>query len=476
MTLQNRPTTEELQEMDNRFLHPWEVMSRLGHNQRTIIERGEGIYVYDSDGNRLIDAPGGMWCINIGHGRREMAEAIYEQVLAMTYASPWGLTNAPAAQLAAKLGELSPGDLNQVFFATGGSTAVDSALRFVMFYNNNLGRPEKKHIISRHKAYHGSTYLGASCSGKERDKNFLDFETGFIHHISDPNPYRRPEGMSVEAFCDFLVDELDYKIRELGPDKVGAFIAEPVMGTGGVIVPPEGYHRRTWEICREHDVLYISDEVVTAFGRLGHWFASKDVFGIEPDIIISAKGITSGYQPLSAVLISDRLIHEISSGDNKNAVFSCGFTYSGHPVACTAALKNIEIIEREGLLEHTREVGPYMQARLRELSDIPIVGDVRGAGLMGCVECVISKDSRDPLILDYEIGNRIDAHCQSLGLIVRPMINMCVMSPPLTITKTQIDDMVGILRQGIERAMAEVEREGVWSVPTVNLGGPAPHA
>ncbi len=475
MTLRNRPTTEELQEMDNRFLHPWEVMGLLGHNQRTIIERGEGIYVYDSDGNRLLDAPGGMWCVNIGHGRREMAEAIYEQVLAMTYASPWGLTNAPAAQLAAKLAELSPGDLNQVFFATGGSTAVDSALRFVMFYNNNLGRPEKKHIISRHKAYHGSTYLGASCSGKERDKNFLDFETGFIHHISDPNPYRRPEGMSVEAFCDFLVDELDYKIRELGPDKVGAFIAEPVMGTGGVIVPPEGYHRRTWEICREHDVLYISDEVVTAFGRLGHWFASKDVFGIEPDIIISAKGITSGYQPLSAVLISDRLIHEISSGDNKNAVFSCGFTYSGHPVACTAALKNIEIIEREGLLEHTREVGPYMQARLRELSDIPIVGDVRGAGLMGCVECVISKDSRDPLILDYEIGNRIDAHCQSLGLIVRPMINMCVMSPPLIITKAQIDDMVGILRQGIERAMEEVEREGVRSEPPASRGGPAPH-
>jgi adenosylmethionine-8-amino-7-oxononanoate aminotransferase len=454
MTLQNRPTTEELQEKDNRFLHPWEAMSLLGHNRRTVIERGDGIYVYDSDGNRLIDAPGGMWCINIGHGRREMAEAIYEQVLTMTYASPWGLTNAPAAQLAAKLTELSPGDLNHVFFATGGSTAV----------------------VSRHKAYHGSTYLGASCCGKERDKNFLDFETGFIHHISDPNPYRRPEGMSVEDFCDFLVDDLEAKILELGPDKVGAFIAEPVMGTGGVIVPPEGYHRRTWEVCREHDVLYISDEVVTAFGRLGHWFASKDVFGIEPDIIIAAKGITSGYLPLSAVLISDRLMQQISGENGKNAVFSCGFTYSGHPVACAAALKNIEIMEREGLLEHAREVGPYMQERLRELSDISIVGDVRGAGLMGCVECVISKGSRDPLILDYEIGNRIDAHCQSLGLIVRPMINMCVMSPPLTITKAQIDDMVGILRQGIERAMAEVESEGVWSEPTTDRGEPAPHA
>ncbi|MDX1424079.1 MAG: aminotransferase class III-fold pyridoxal phosphate-dependent enzyme, partial [Kiloniellales bacterium] len=300
-----------------------------------------------------------------------------------------------------------------------------------------------------------------------------DFETGFIHHLSDPNPYRRPDGMGVEEFCDFLVEELEAKIKALGADKVAAFIAEPILGAGGVIVPPEGYHRRTWEVCKAHDVLYISDEVVTGFGRLGHWFASKDVFDIEPDIVTTAKGITSGYLPLGATLISDRLMRRVSGREENKAVFSCGYTYSGHPVVCAAALKNIEIIERENLLAHARELGPYMQARLRELNDIEIVGDVRGQGLMGCVECVISKDSRNPLTMDYEIGNRIDAHCQALGLLVRPIINMCVMSPPLVITKAQIDDMVEILRRGIERAMDDVEREGLWTRPTQNIGGPS---
>jgi adenosylmethionine-8-amino-7-oxononanoate aminotransferase len=463
MTLRNFPGTEDLQRMDNRFLHPWEAMSMLGQNRRTMIDRGEGIYVTDSEGKRLMDAPAGMWCLNIGHGRNEMADVIHEQVMRMTYASPWGLSSGPAAMLAEKLAELAPGDLGHVFFTTGGSSAVDSALRFVGFYNNSRGRPDKKHIISRHKAYHGSTYLSASCSGKERDKSYFDFETGLIHHISNPNPYLRPDDMSEEAFCDRLVEELEAKILELGPDKVAAFIAEPVMGAGGVIVPPEGYLRRMWEVCRAHDVLYISDEVVTAFGRLGHWFASKEVFGIEPDLITFAKGVTSGYQPLGGVMISDRLIAEVSGERGKDAVFSNGFTYSGHPVACAAALKNIEIIEREGLLAQARELGPYLQAKLHELEDIPIVGDVRGLGLMGCVECVIDKKSRNPLSLDYEIGNRIDAHCQELGLLVRPLINMCVMSPPLTITKGEIDELVAILRQGIERAMDDVAREGLWT-------------
>ncbi len=462
MNVQTKLGTSQLQELDNRVVHPWDNLQQVGQNQRTVVSRSEGIYIYDSDGNRLIDGPAGMGCVNVGHGRREIAEAIAEQALAMPYYSPWGLATAPAALLADKLAELSPGDLDHVFFTTGGSTAVDSALRFVMFFNNFLGRPEKKHIISRASAYHGSTYLAASCSGKERDKSFLDFETGFVHHLPSPNPYRRPKGMSLEAFRDEKVADLENKILELGPEKVAAFIAEPILASGGVIIPPAGYHKRCLEVCRRHDVLYISDEVVTAFGRLGHMFASEAVFGIVPDIIICAKGITSGYQPLGAMLISDRVLSRVSGPEAKGAVFSNGFTYSGHPVACAAALKNIEIIENERLLDHAREVGPHFQARLKELEEIPIVGEVRGEGLMACVECVISRESQDPLLLDHEIGSRIDKHCQRLGLIVRPLINMCVMSPPLVITKPQIDDMVGILRQGIELAMAEVEAEGLW--------------
>lgn len=457
-----RNDSDDIQEKLRHVVHPWEDLNRIGAWERTVIGQSEGIFVYDTEGNQLIDGPGGMWCVNVGHRNEEIADAMAEQARQMAYYSPWSLANLPSAELGAKLAELAPGDLNNVFFTTGGSTAVDSALRFVMFFNNYLGRPEKKHIISRANAYHGSTYLAASCSGKERDKSYLDFERGFIHHLPSPNPYRRPDGMSVEDFRDAKVADLENKILELGPDKVAAFIAEPIMASGGVIVPPPGYHKKCWEVCRKHDVLYIADEVVTAFGRLGHWFASEAVFDMVPDIVTIAKGLTSGYVPMGAVLISDRLMDAVRAEDDTGAVFSNGFTYSGHPVSAAAALKNIEIIERDGLLAHVREVGPYFQERLQELHDIPIVGDVRGLGLMACVECVISRKSKEALKLDHEIGGRIDEHCQELGLIVRPLINMCVMSPPLVITKPQIDRLVELLREGILRAQEDVRREGLW--------------
>ncbi len=453
--------TGRLHEQDRHWVHPWEDLKALSGAERTIIVQSEGIYLYDSDGNRLIDGPAGMWCVNIGHGRHEMAQAIAEQVTRMPYYSPWSLGNAPAAELAEKLAGLTPGDLNHVFFTTGGSTAVDSALRFMMYFNNCLGRVEKKHIISRADAYHGSTYLGASCSGKARDKNLMDFETGLVHLLPPVHPYRRPEGMSIAAFCDEKVADLENRILELGPDKVGAFIAEPILASGGVVIPPPGYHRRTLEVCRKYDVLYISDEVVTGFGRLGHWFASEDVFDIVPDILLSAKGITSGYVPLGAVFISDRLIGMLGGQETDIGCFASGFTYAGHPVAAAAALKNIEIFEREGILENVREVAPYFQARMKELEEIDLVGEVRGEGLMACVECVNDKETRDPLTLDYEVGKRIDAHCQENGLIVRPIINMCVMSPPLVITRQQVDEMVQILRIGIERAQEDLRREGL---------------
>ncbi len=455
------PDTETILERDEYVIHPWECFDRRHLESRTVITRGEGIYVYDSDGNRLIDGPGGMWCVNVGHGRTELAQAMAAQASTLAYYSPWSLSNVPAANLARRLAAAAPGDLSNVFFTTGGSTAVDSALRFVAFYNNLKGRPEKKHIISRADAYHGSTYLSASCSGKARDKNYLDFERQKIHHLPSPNPYRRPEGMSLEAFREQCVAELEEKILALGADQVAAFIAEPILASGGVIVPPPGYQQRCLEICRRHDVLYISDEVVTAFGRLGHLFASEREFGIVPDIITAAKGITSGYVPLGALLISDRLIREVGDNEARGATFANGFTYSGHPVACAVALENINIIEREGILEHVRRVGPYFQQQLRTLEELPIVGEVRGMGLMACVECVNSKASRMPLHLAYEIGNRIDAHCQRLGLIVRPIINMCVISPPLIIREEEIDKLVAILRKGIERATDDIRREGL---------------
>lgn len=448
---------------DNEYwVHPWESLDAIGAQNRSIVARGEGIYLYNEKGDKLIDGPGGMWCTQIGYGRKDMAQAIADQVVKMPYNSPWSSTSEPAAVLAEKIARLAPGDLDHVFFTTGGSTAVDSALRFVQFYNNVLGRPEKKKIISREKAYHGSTYLSASCSGKERDKTFMDTDTENVHFLPSVNYYHCGRGMTEAEFRDAKVGDLERKILELGPDRVAAFIAEPVLSSGGVIVPPAGYHRKCLQVCRKYDVLYISDEVVTGFGRCGHWFASKEVFDIEPDIITSAKGLTSGYLPLGACIISDRVFSQVSGGKAGGVVFSNGFTYSGHPVSCAAALKNIEIFEQERILEHVREVAPYFQERIRELADIPLVGEVRGVGLIGCVECV-GEEPQESLAFHKAIGNRIDEHCQRLGLILRPLINMCVFSPPLIITRSQIDDMVGILEKGIRLTMQDLEREGTWS-------------
>jgi len=444
------------------LIQPWPTVGVLGSDARTLLTRSDGIYVYDERGRALIDGPAGMWCVQIGHRRPEMAAAISRQVMSLPYYSPWYTTTGPAAELAAKIASFAPGDLECVLFTTGGSTAVDSALRFVQFYNNVLGRRQKKIILSRQNAYHGSTFLTASCCGKPRDKGFMDEASDIVRRISSPYPYRRPEGMSLDAFTDFLVEELERTILELGPDRVAAFVAEPILASGGVIVPPPGYHVRTAEICRKHDVLLISDEVVTGFGRLGHMFASESVFQITPDIITFAKGVSSGYVPLGGAVISRRLIDELKSTGNDMAMFANGYTYSSHPVACAAGLANIEIIERDGLLEHVRQIAPYFQARLQELSNLPIVGEVRGMGLMVCIECVSDRRSREPLALDQEVGRRIDAHCQELGLMVRPMGHLCVMSPPLVIERGQIDDMVGILRQGIERTQADLRREGLW--------------
>ena len=443
------------------FLHPWEGMGCIGQNDRTFVEGADGIFVIDERGRRLIDGPAGMWCVQIGYGRTELADAMADQARRMAYFSPFNNSSSISVRLAHEIARRSPGDLNHVFFTTGGSTAVDTALRFIQFRNNVMGRPEKKIFISRQKAYHGSTYLAASMSGKERDKGWLDQATQLTHFLPNVNPYIRPEGQSLNAFLDEKVADLENAILELGTDNVAAFIAEPILCSGGVIVPPAGYHKCCLEVCRKHDVLYVSDEVVTGFGRLGHWFSSEQVFGIVPDIITCAKGMTSGYVPMGACLISDSLIADLSGENSQGAVFSNGFTYSGHPVSAAAALKNIEIIESEGILEHTRAVTPHFEHRLAALGNFPLVGDARGMGLLGCVECVADASAENLLDLDKSVGSMIDAHCQENGLILRPIINMCVFSPPLVISEGQIDQMFDILEVGIRKTTDDLIRQGV---------------
>jgi putrescine---pyruvate transaminase len=430
-------------------------MASLGKADRTISMHAEGIYVYDQEGRRLIDGPGGMWCAQIGYGRRDMAEAIADQVMKLSYHSPWNTAGEPSAMLARKLAELAPGDLNHVSFTTGGSTAVDTAIRFTHFFNNVLGRPEKKRVISREKAYHGSTYLSATVTGKERSKTLFDIEARLTHFLPNVNPNLRPAGMSEAEWCREKVADLENAILEFGPDTVAAFIAEPILASGGVIIPPDGYLRGCAEVCRRYDVLLICDEVVTGFGRLGHWFASEEVFGVVPDMITCAKGLTSGYLPLGACIISDRLLETIRAKARPDLLFNNGYTYSGHPVCCAAALKSIEIIEQEGILEHVREISPYFLERLAALEAYPIVGDARGMGLVGCVEGRLDGEG-DRLDLDRDVGHRIDRRCEALGLIVRPLVNMCVFSPPLVITRAQIDEMFDILERAIREVAAEI--------------------
>ena len=462
LDLRNDAAAQILETDGRHNLHPFQMFESSNVSDTLAISGGSGSEVTDANGNTYLDAIGGLWCTNIGLGRQEMADAISEQVVKLAYSSTFtDMTNEPAALLAAKLAELAPGDLNRVHFATGGSTAVDSAFRLVHFYQNAIGRPEKIHMIARRQSYHGSTYASMSLGYKEFDRSQgFRFIHDTIHHLSEPDIYRAPTGMNESEFCDFLVDEFRAKISELGPERVGGFFAEPIMGAGGVLVPPHGYLPRFREICAEHDILYVSDEVVTAFGRLGHWFASEDVFGIVPDAITSAKGLSSGYLPIGAVIYSDRIHDVISSVDGR--CYTSGFTYAGHPVCCAAALKNIEIMEREDILAHAREVGTFFGERLQDLSDLPLVGDVRGMGLMRCVENVMNKATKEWFPDDVCIGKRISEAAESTGVLVRPIGRLNVMSPPLVITREEIDRVVDRLGEAIERVHADLVKEG-WN-------------
>jgi len=464
--LKEKYDTQDLWEKDrDHYIHPWTDFSVFHEEGSLVLAEADGPYVYDSDGGRYIDGIGGLWCVNIGYGRDEMAQAIADQVRAIPYYSSFNhLTTPPSAELASKLAEISPDHLNHVFYGSGGSMANDTAVRIIHYYFNRLGKHSKKKIISRVDAYHGSTYLTMTLTGVTADHTGFDLAPDLVSYVSCPNPYRKPDGMTDDEYCDFLVEELEQRIVDLGPDNVAAFIAEPIMGAGGVIVPPDGYHRKTQDVCNKYGVFYISDEVVTGFGRIGHMFSSEPVFNLSPDIITAAKGLSSGYLPLSATMLSDEIYEVISTPSEDGGLFTHGFTYSGHPVCCRAALKNIEIIEREKICEHVQQVGPYFEQQLNTLRDLPVVGDVRGKCFMMCIENVMDVDSKEIFPADVKIGDRIAAHCQQQGLIVRPIAHLNVLSPPLVLNKSQIDDVVAILREGITRTMDDLIKEGLFKL------------
>jgi putrescine aminotransferase len=446
------------------LLHPWGDLSALGEDDSSsVIVRGEGAYIYDAEGNRLLDGPAGMWCMQVGYGRREIADAVAEQMMTLSYATSFTLINNREVELAQRIAAETPGDLNRIYFTTGGSTAVDAALRLCQLASNIQGKPQRKQILTREKAYHGSTYLSASVTGKERDKTAMDIIRDGVHFLSAPCHYYFPQFETEDAFCDFLIAELEEKILEVGAENIMCFIAEPVLASGGVIVPPADYHQRCWQMVKRYGITYIADEVVTGFGRLGHWFASEKVFGIVPDIIIFAKGVTSGYIPMGGYAVSDQFMTQISGDNADGCLYSNGYTWSGNPVACAAALASWDILEKDNLLQNVLEVGPYFQQQLRKLEENPLVGNVRGKGLMAAVEMTIQgRNEADLLEKDYAIGEMVDRHCQRLGLMVRPFINICIISPPLIITRAQVDELVTALREGLRLTLEDLREQGIW--------------
>ena len=442
---------------DEHLVHLWSDLGSLkGEGARTVIAEASGAYVYDADGNRLLDGIGGLWCVNVGHGRREIIDAVAAQLTRLDYYSTfYNLTHPSAAELAAKLAELAPGNLRHVCFGNSGSVANDAAVRIVQHYHHRLRRHTRKKVLSRIGAYHGSTYLSIGMTTPTYREHW-DSAADLVHFLSSPGTYRRPEGSTEAEFCDLLIEEMETAVARLGAENIACFIAEPIMGAGGVIVAPAGYHRRALEVCRRNDIAYISDEVVTAFARLGHMFASAEVFDIQPDVITTAKGLTSGYQPLSAAILSEPIVEVISA---PGAMFMHGMTYAGHPAACAAALANIALMENENLCAHVLEVGPEFESALRALTDLDIVGDVRGSLFMMGIEFVRDKKTKEAFDADARVGWRVAREAQSRGLIVRPLGSMCVMSPPLILDAEQIGFIGETLRASIAATIDGLRRD-----------------
>ena len=447
MSLDIDTSTDGVLTSDIHLVQSFADLNALKQNgARTAIVSADGAYVTDSEGNQLIDGIGGLWCVNAGHRRREIIDAITEQLNTLDYYSTfYNFTHPTAAALAKKIAELAPGHLNAVHFGNSGSVANDSAVRMLHHYYNRLGQPKKKQILSRHGAYHGSTHLAIAMTTPAYSDGW-DKAEGLVHHLRCPHHWREGADMTEAEFLDVLLEDAKSRIEEIGAENIACFIAEPILGAGGLIVPPVGYHAQMGALMRDYEIKYIADEVVTSFGRLGHFFASEDVFGMVPDIITTAKGLTSGYQPLSATIISDD-IHEVISGEG--AMFLHGMTYSGHPAASAAGLANIALMENEGIPQRVQTTGKQFENNLRGLADLELVGEVRGSHFMMGIELVKDKEKKTPFEPEDQIGLKIARACQDRGLIARPLGNILILSPTLIMNEQQIDKIEAILRESI---------------------------
>jgi putrescine---pyruvate transaminase len=451
-----RNSTAEWQALDRaHHLHPFTDTALLNREGVRVITKAEGVYLWDSEGRRLIDGMAGLWCVNLGYGRKELAEAAYRQMLELPYYNTFFKTaTPPSVELSKVLVDLAPEGLNHVFYASSGSEANDTIVRMVRHFWNLMGKTDKKTIISRIYGYHGSTMASASLGGMTAMHAQADLPLPGFVHIIPPYWYGLSEDMTPDEFGLFAARKLEEKILELGADKVGAFIAEPIQGAGGVLIPPKTYFPEIQRICRKYDVLLIADEVICGFGRTGRWFASEH-FDIRPDFMTLAKGITSGYLPLSAVMVGDRVAAALSQGGE----FAHGFTYSGHPVPCAVALENIRILKEEGIIERVAvETGPYLQKRLKELESHPLVGEVRGLGFIAAIELVKDKKRREFFDPIGEVGLICRDHCFANGVVLRATRDTMLVSPPLVMSRGQIDELVEGARRCLDLTARDVTR------------------
>lgn len=412
-------------------------------DERVVMASGDGCRLRDVDGREYLDATGGLWLAQVGHGRAELAEAAAEQMARLEYfTSFWEFSNERAIELAGRLVELSPANLEQVYFTSGGSESNEAALRMARYYHHRRGEPGRDWILARRNAYHGIGYGSGSASGLPIYHDGFAPMLPHVQHLTPPWPYRQElfEGRDPTDYC---LDELERTIESIGARRIAAMIGEPIMGVGGMIVPPDDYWPRVRELLSAHGILLIFDEVVTAFGRTGSWFAAQH-FGIEPDLIVTAKGITSGYVPCGAVLMTD----EIASVLRSETGFPVGFTYNGHPVACAVALRNLEIIEREGLLDRARETGTLLLKAFSELCELPVVGEVRGVGMMLGIELVSDKQTRAPISMHSAPHDVIR---RKSGVIVRDCAHTLVLSPPLVMTAEEVAEAVAAVRSVVAR-------------------------
>lgn len=435
-------------------VHPFSDTAALNREGVRVITRADGVHLWDSEGKSLIDGMAGLWCVQLGYGNRELADAGYEALKTLPYYNHFFKTSNPwTIELAAKLATLLPAGHGHVLFANSGSEANDTALKLIRYYWNLKGRPEKKIHLSRDYAYHGVTMAAASLSGLTPMHPQWDLPLAGFDKVPAPYWYgARTAGygeIGPDEFGILIAQKLEEKILELGPSRVASFSAEPVQGAGGLIFPPATYWPEVQRICAKYDVLLHLDEVITGFGRTGEWFGAQ-TYAIAPDIMTMAKGLSSGYQPISAVSLGARLSETLLAA-NEELVH--GFTYSGHPVASAVALKNLEILEREDLPGRVKHrIGPYLQRRLREVfADHPLVGEVRGVGLLAAIELVSDKKQRSFFPRDLDVGTHCRNYCFGSGLVMRAIRDTMVLSPPLVITEAEVEDIIAKAKDAIDR-------------------------